>query len=88
MAANTQLYSQGIIGNLPNIIEITTAIPADQPEWDSFVLSHPEASPYHLIAWGAAIRQAYGHKHYYLMARKKAASVGYSAAGALKLYFS
>ena len=61
---------------LSNTIEITTASPADQQEWDSFVLAHSGASPYHLFAWGMAIRQAYGHNLYYLMARHNSKLVG------------
>ena len=70
-----------------NIIEITTATPADQQEWDSFVLSHPGASPYHFFAWGTAIRQAYGHERYYLMARQDSKLVGILPLVHLKLSF-
>lgn len=59
-----------------NKIKITIATPEDQKEWDSFVLSHPGASPYHLFAWGTAIEQAYNHKLYYLMAKQDGKLVG------------
>ena len=70
-----------------NIVEITIATPADQQEWDSFVLSCPGASPYHLFAWGTAIRQAYGHNLYYLMARQDSKLVGILPLVHLKLFF-
>jgi FemAB-related protein (PEP-CTERM system-associated) len=61
---------------LANTIEISPATPVNQEEWDDFVLSHPNASPYHLFAWGSAVTQAYGHKIYYLMAKQDGRLVG------------
>ena len=58
------------------ILKITAATDADQSAWDSFVHSHPLASPYHLFAWGYAITQAYGHKCYYLIAKENEKVVG------------
>jgi len=41
---------------------------SDQAQWNEFVLSHPDATPYHLFAWGQAVERAYGFKkHYWLM---------------------
>lgn len=57
-------------------IEIVPATLADRDEWDLFVLSHTVGSPYHLMAWGQAIKQAYGHKLFFLMARKGDRLVG------------
>lgn len=71
--------------NLSAKIEITTATYADQQEWDSFVHSHPNASPYHLYAWGQAITQAYGHQHIYLIARQDGEVVGVLPLVLLKL---
>ncbi len=61
---------------MANTIEIAPATQVDQVEWDDFVLSHPNATPYHLFAWGNAVTQAYGHKIYYLMARRDGGLVG------------
>lgn len=72
---------------MSNEIEIAHATPADQEEWDSFILSHPHASPYHFFAWGAAIAQAYGHKSYSLMARQEGRLVGVLPLVHLKLTF-
>ncbi len=68
-------------------IEITQAAAADHAEWDSFVLSHPGGSPYHLVAWGQAIRQAYGHELCLLMARKGGRLAGILPLVHLKLPF-
>jgi len=57
-------------------IKITLATGSDQKEWDDFVHSHPDASPYHLFAWGQAIKQAYGHNLVYLIARQDREVVG------------
>jgi FemAB-related protein (PEP-CTERM system-associated) len=49
-------------------INIRLATDNDQPAWDSYVLSNPDAGPYHLYAWKTAVEQGYGHKGLYLMA--------------------
>jgi len=46
------------------------AAPTDQPRWDNYVLSYPDASPYHLFAWKQAIETTYGHRCYYLYAEQ------------------
>ena len=48
----------------------------DQTRWDDYVLSHPEASPYHLFAWKQAIETTYGHRCYYLYAEQNQQVVG------------
>ncbi|NTU73770.1 FemAB family PEP-CTERM system-associated protein [Candidatus Roizmanbacteria bacterium] len=42
----------------------------DSRAWDDYVVSHPHGSVYHLFAWKRIIESAYGHKAYYLIARK------------------
>ncbi len=37
-------------------------------EWDAFVRSSEEGSPFHLTAWKRAVEEAYGHRAHYLMA--------------------
>jgi serine/alanine adding enzyme len=37
--------------------------------WDRFVLAHPLASSYHLMAWRCVVEKACGHRTFYLMAR-------------------
>jgi FemAB-related protein (PEP-CTERM system-associated) len=44
----------------------------DRKNWDRYVLTHPNSSPYHLYAWQLAVNKAYGHRAYYLMAEEDA----------------
>ena len=48
----------------------------DQKRWDEYVLSRPDASPYHLWAWKESIEQAYGHKAFYFLAEDNDQVVG------------
>lgn len=68
-------------------ISISTATRSDQPQWDEFVLSQQDASPYHLFAWGQAVEQAYGHTLHYLMAWQNGKLVGVLPLVHLKLSF-
>lgn len=70
-----------------NSIEITTALPTDQQEWDSFVFTCSDASPYSLFCWSKAIKQAYGHEVYSLMARQNGKLVGVLPLIHIKLVF-
>ena len=47
---------------------IRLATNRDRDKWNGYVLSHPDASPYHLFGWKQAVEDAYGHKGIYLMA--------------------
>ncbi len=42
--------------------------PQDRALWDAFVRDHPQATAFHLSAWGRAIEKTFGHKAYYLAA--------------------
>jgi len=37
--------------------------------WDRYILDHPGASGYHLLAWRAILQQVFGHRTVYLMVR-------------------
>jgi FemAB-related protein (PEP-CTERM system-associated) len=37
-------------------------------EWDAFVRSTPDGSPFHLLAWKRAVETVFGHRPHYLMA--------------------
>lgn len=52
------------------MIKIRIAEPSDQQCWDAFISSNPNTSPYQLYAWKEAIKEAYSHKAYYLIAEK------------------
>ena len=48
----------------------------DREKWDEYVLSHPDASPYHLRAWRKSVEHAYGHETFYFLAEENAQVVG------------
>jgi len=41
---------------------------SDRERWDSYVGTHPDATPYHLFGWRDVIHNAYGHTTHYLIA--------------------
>ena len=45
-------------------------------EWDTFVRTADEGTPYHLTAWKHAVEDAFGHRSHYLMAREGGRVVG------------
>lgn len=42
----------------------------DKHDWDTYVLSNTDANLYHLASWKNVIEKTYGHKTYYLMAKR------------------
>ncbi len=52
-------------------LSIRLATNNDKSAWDKYVISKPDASPYHLFAWKNAVEEAFGHKGYYLIAEDK-----------------
>ncbi|BBO88547.1 FemAB family XrtA/PEP-CTERM system-associated protein [Desulfosarcina ovata] len=67
-------------------INIRLAEESDRQRWDEFVLSHPNASPYHLLAWKKAIETGYKHKCHYLIAEKHNKIVGILPLVQLRLF--
>jgi FemAB-related protein (PEP-CTERM system-associated) len=41
---------------------------SDEEAWDSFVLTHPHGTPFHLIAWKRSIEETFGYRAEYLIA--------------------
>src|SRR3989339_94765 len=41
---------------------------SDRKAWDSFVLSRPDGTFFHLTGWKKVIEKTFGHKSYYLIA--------------------
>jgi len=58
-----------------------TRLTTDALEWDAFVRTSEDGSPFHLTAWKRAVETAYGHRAYYLMARR-----GHRVEGVLPLF--
>jgi FemAB-related protein (PEP-CTERM system-associated) len=47
----------------------------DESAWDQFVLSHPQASGYHTLAWRRVICNVFAHRTFYLMAKDDGGAV-------------
>jgi hypothetical protein len=45
---------------------VTVVDPRDYPGWDRLVLSHPDFSFFHSVAWAKVLCRTYGHKPIYL----------------------
>jgi FemAB-related protein (PEP-CTERM system-associated) len=48
----------------------------DEPEWEPYVLAHPEATVDHSWAWRSIFEEVFGHRTAYLAARRDGAVVG------------
>lgn len=53
-----------------------TELRTETLEWDAFVRSAPEGSPFHLTAWKRAVEAALGFRAWYLIARRAGAPEG------------
>lgn len=58
------------------MISVRIADQSDWSRWDSFLLSQPNAWPYHLFAWREAIIQGYKHDPYYFIAEEADEIIG------------
>lgn len=58
------------------MITVKIADKSDHKIWDNYVISHPDAWPYHCFAWRNVIEKAYRHTAYYLMAEDNRKIVG------------
>jgi FemAB-related protein (PEP-CTERM system-associated) len=47
-----------------------TSLGAETVEWDAFVRTSGEGSPFHLTAWKRAVEQTFGFRSHYLVARR------------------
>lgn len=54
------------------ITELTT----ERVEWDAFVRTSEEGTPFHLTAWKRGVEEAFGLRAHYLMARERGHLVG------------
>jgi serine/alanine adding enzyme len=52
-------------------IKVDLLGPAEDRNWDDYVGRHPQGTVYHLCGWRQVIRDAYGHRDYYLVARHR-----------------
>lgn len=47
-----------------------TALGTETVEWDAFVRTSPEGTPFHLTAWKRAVERTFGTRSHYLIARR------------------
>lgn len=45
-------------------------------EWDAFVRTSPDGTPFHLTAWRQVVEEGFGHRPHYLMAKRAGALEG------------
>jgi len=45
-------------------------------EWDAYVLAHEDGTVFHTAGWRSAVEKSFGHRPYYLMARRGCDIVG------------
>ena len=69
-------------------INVRLATRKDRDRWDKYVEKHPNASPYHLFAWGLAVENTYKHKCCYLIAERDGKVVGVSPLISMSNLFS
>jgi len=58
------------------MIEIVPLSSERYPEWDAFVLRHPEGSVFHTTKWKTAVEKAFQHRSCYLCATREGAICG------------
>ncbi|MFZ1058211.1 MAG: FemAB family XrtA/PEP-CTERM system-associated protein [Candidatus Rokuibacteriota bacterium] len=47
-----------------------TELQTEAAEWDAFVRTSAEGTPFHLTAWKGAVEESFGHRSHYLMAKR------------------
>jgi FemAB-related protein (PEP-CTERM system-associated) len=57
-------------------LRISRLEPADEKAWDDFVHAHDSGTFFHLSGWRRVIEKAFGHRTYYLIARRGADVAG------------
>jgi len=53
-----------------------TELQTEAAEWDAFVRTSAEGTPFHLTAWKGAVEESFGHRSHYLMAKRAGAIEG------------
>jgi FemAB-related protein (PEP-CTERM system-associated) len=62
-------FSAPDVGNMPPLT-VTPLRTGDEAAWDGFVRSAPQATFFHLSGWKRVIERAFGHRTFYLCARR------------------
>ncbi|WP_035247721.1 FemAB family XrtA/PEP-CTERM system-associated protein [Desulfogranum mediterraneum] len=58
------------------MLKLRAAESNDRSAWDAYVLTQPDAAPYHLWAWRRTVELAYDHAAHYLLAEEGGQLVG------------
>ena len=53
-----------------------TELQNERVEWDAFVRSSADGTPFHLTAWKRAVEETFGHRPHYLLAKRAGAIEG------------
>jgi FemAB-related protein (PEP-CTERM system-associated) len=75
MSSNLQ-YQVQVAAPSPVRPEVRAYAAADAPRWNAFVHEHPEGTFFHLAEWQQVLREAFGHRSYYLLAERAGEVVG------------
>ena len=57
-------------------LSVSELAPANAAEWDDYVARHAAGSFFHRSGWAGVLREAFGHRPYFLLARRAGAIAG------------
>lgn len=57
-------------------VSVRLATSADEPAWERFVETHPQATFFHRFAWSRVLSKSFGHKSHFLIAERDQKTVG------------
>jgi FemAB-related protein (PEP-CTERM system-associated) len=61
---------QSMSDPVPGALAVRAFAEADRQPWNELVRSHPEGTFFHLAEWQDVLREAFGHRPYYLLAER------------------
>lgn len=56
--------------------QVSLAEASSASEWDAYVLAHEDGTVFHTMGWRSAVANSFGHRQYYLIARRGGGIVG------------
>jgi FemAB-related protein (PEP-CTERM system-associated) len=68
-AGSTSLRTATLPAQAKHSLKISSLTPADEAEWDQFVLAHTQATAFHLLAWKRTLEDSFEYQSKYLLAR-------------------
>ena len=67
ISSPSQCVSSNDFGSLSHVYQLH---PSQHSRWDSFVLSHPQGTFFHQVAWMRVMNETYGYRPYYFYAER------------------